>query len=50
MALGWKTTPPQSDDERLAGHETVYQASRGGWFPPEDKPVPGTPQDGVRKD
>lgn len=44
MALGWTTTP-EPDDERLQGHETVYQASRGGHFPEEDKPVPGTPQE-----
>lgn len=23
---------------------TVYQASRGGWFPKPKKPVPGTPK------
>ncbi|MFF8732762.1 hypothetical protein ACF073_40810 [Streptomyces sp. NPDC015171] len=23
------------------GTPTEYQASRGGWFPAEDKPVPG---------
>lgn len=44
MALGW-TTNPEPDDERLQGHETVYCASRGGHFPVEEKPVPGTPQD-----
>ncbi len=43
MALGW-TKNPKPDDERLAGHETDYQASRGGWYPTRDKPVPGTPQ------
>jgi hypothetical protein len=32
------------DDPRLAGHETVYQASRGGHYPAPDKPVPGTPK------
>ncbi|MYW48864.1 hypothetical protein [Streptomyces sp. SID161] len=42
MALGWKTTP-EPDDPRLAKHETVYQASRGGYFPASQKPVPGTP-------
>jgi hypothetical protein len=40
MALGWKT-PPAPDDPRLKGHETTYQASRGGWFKTEEKPVPG---------
>ncbi|UOB09088.1 hypothetical protein MQE23_08485 [Streptomyces sp. HP-A2021] len=43
MALGWSKTP-EPDDPRLAGHETTYQASRGGHFPEPDKPVPGTPQ------
>ncbi|NUV31948.1 hypothetical protein [Streptomyces odorifer] len=27
---------------------TVYQASRGGWFPPAEKPVPGKPKKGRR--
>ncbi|MGW2210130.1 hypothetical protein [Streptomyces sp. NPDC001781] len=40
MALGWKKNP-SPDDPRLKGRETEYQASRGGWFPPKDKPVPG---------
>lgn len=31
-------------EEQLATHATVYQASRGGHFPVEEKPVPGTPQ------
>jgi len=43
MALGWKK-PPEPDDERLQGHATDYRASRGGWYPVEDKPVPGTPK------
>lgn len=30
--------------EQLAQHETVYLASRGGHFPVEEKPVPGTPK------
>lgn len=33
MALGFKK-PIEPDDERLQGHETTYQASRGGYFPP----------------
>ena len=41
-----------SQDELRAGQpaeqhgqfETVYQASRGGHFEEEEKPVPGTPQ------
>jgi hypothetical protein len=36
--------PIDPDDERLEGHETDYRASRGGWYPVEEKPVPGTPQ------
>ena len=32
------------DDPRLKGKETDYQASRGGWFPREKKPTPGTPK------
>jgi hypothetical protein len=30
--------------ERLEQQKTTYQASRGGHFPAEDKPTPGTPQ------
>lgn len=26
-------------------YTTTYQASRGGWFPPTPKPVPGTPKE-----
>jgi hypothetical protein len=33
MALGFQE-PIDADDERLQGHETTYQASRGGYFPP----------------
>jgi hypothetical protein len=43
MALGFKK-PISKDDPRLKGHETTYQASRGGHVPPEKKPVPGTPK------
>ncbi|MEU7381535.1 hypothetical protein AB0A91_16335 [Streptomyces sp. NPDC042207] len=43
MALGFKKPIP-ADDPRLKGHETTYQASRGGWVKPEEKPVPGTPK------
>ena len=43
MALGFKK-PIKKDDPRLAGKETQYSASRGGWFPAKKKPVPGTPQ------
>jgi len=40
MALGFKR-PIRQDDPRLNGHETTYQASRGGWYRPDPKPVPG---------
>ncbi|MGI3198428.1 hypothetical protein ACRJ4B_16050 [Streptomyces sp. GTA36] len=43
MALGFKK-PIEPDDPRLKGHETTYQASRGGWMKKEPKPVPGTPK------
>ncbi|MFF5801609.1 hypothetical protein [Streptomyces albogriseolus] len=33
MALGFKK-PISGDDPRLKGHETTYQASRGGHYPP----------------
>lgn len=33
------------DDPRRKRHETTYQASRGGWFKPADKPVAGTPKE-----
>lgn len=46
MALGWKK-PPAPDDPRLAGHETTYQASRGGWLKTKDKPVAGTTKKGT---
>lgn len=42
MAL--KQPKPKPDDPRLKGHETTYQASRGGSYPPAKKPVPGTPK------
>jgi hypothetical protein len=48
MALGFKK-PIEPNDERLQGHGTTYQASRGGHFPVEDKPVPGAPQEGQRE-
>lgn len=39
MALGFKTPIP-ADDPRLEGHETTYQASRGGHFPTPTQPTP----------
>ncbi len=59
MALGFGK-PIAADDPRLKGHETTYQASRGGYFPPTqaqrenervqitveraDKPTPAKPK------
>lgn len=48
MALGFPE-PISKDDERLAGHETDYRASAGGWYPPAETPVPGTPLEGERE-
>ncbi|WP_330236140.1 hypothetical protein [Streptomyces sp. NBC_00566] len=45
MALGFKK-PIEPNDPRLKGRETEYQGSRGGWFPPEKKPVPGAKKKG----
>ncbi|WP_406157740.1 hypothetical protein [Streptomyces canus] len=35
--------------ERREQQATVYQASRGGHYPAEARPTPGTPQDGSRE-
>ncbi|WP_330349598.1 hypothetical protein [Streptomyces sp. NBC_00582] len=43
MALGFPR-PIKPDDPRLKGHETTYQASRGGWLKTTKKPAPGTPK------
>jgi len=43
MAL--KQPKLEEDAPRRKGHETTYQASRGGWFPSPAKPVPGTPKE-----
>ncbi|MBQ1096313.1 hypothetical protein KBY55_09475 [Streptomyces sp. b94] len=43
MALGFNK-PIEPDDARLQGHETTYQASRGGHFPPQPQPAQGTPE------
>ncbi|MFJ4649485.1 hypothetical protein ACIP6Q_39125 [Streptomyces bobili] len=48
MALGFKK-PIEPTDPRLSGHETDYQASRGGHFPVPPKPVPGTPKEQPRR-
>lgn len=42
MAL--KQPTPAPNDPRLQGHERTYEASRGGHYKPEEKPVPGTPK------
>lgn len=39
MALGFPR-PIKPDDPRLAGHETTYRGSRGGWTKPMDRPAP----------
>jgi hypothetical protein len=41
-----KQPKPAPDDPRLKGHETTYSASRGGHYPSQPKPVPGTPKQG----
>jgi hypothetical protein len=43
MALGFKNPVP-ANDPRLKGHETTYQASRGGHFPEPKKPTPAKPK------
>ncbi|MFE4051223.1 hypothetical protein [Streptomyces sp. YIM B13518] len=43
MALGFKKTISK-DDPRLQGHETTYQASRGGWLKPAKKAKPAEPK------
>jgi hypothetical protein len=45
MALGFPK-PISKDDPRLKGHETTWQASRGGSFPEPKKPVPAKPKKG----
>lgn len=53
--MAFKRTGSQDDlragmsEEQLAQHATEYRASQGGWYPVEDKPVPGTPQEDARK-
>lgn len=48
MALGFKKPIP-ADDPRLKGHETDYQALRGGWMKKPKTPTPGTPQTPPKK-
>jgi hypothetical protein len=43
MALGFPK-PIKKDDARLKGHETTYQASRGGWLKPAKKIAPAKPK------
>lgn len=40
MPLSELKPDPKLDDM----FETTYQASRGGWFKPAEKPVPGKPK------
>lgn len=35
-------------EEQLEQQATEYRASQGGWYPVEDKPVPGAPLEGPR--
>lgn len=37
-------TPRTTHPEHETRHATTYQASRGGYFPEREKPVPGTPK------
>ncbi|MFD9174664.1 hypothetical protein ACFWDT_05975 [Streptomyces diastaticus] len=47
MGLFRKSMPlselTQSDEDKKK-FETTYQASRGGWVKPTEKPVPGKPK------
>lgn len=38
------STAPQTRPDPK--HETVYQPSRGGWYPTAQKPAPGQPKKG----
>ncbi|MEU6437447.1 hypothetical protein ABZ874_24360 [Streptomyces albidoflavus] len=40
MPLSELKADPKTDGK----FETTYQASRGGWFKPTEKPVPGKPK------
>ncbi|MGW1622933.1 hypothetical protein [Streptomyces sp. NPDC002172] len=49
--MAFRASIPQAElakhltpEERESGPQ--YEASRGGWYPQEDKPVPGTPLNG----
>ncbi|MFF4950577.1 hypothetical protein [Streptomyces chattanoogensis] len=42
MAFRRISIAPQSRPD--SRYETTYQASRGGWFKTQPKPVPGTPK------
>lgn len=45
--MAFRKSVPQEElrgamsEEQLDRQATTYQASRGGWFPAEGKPVPG---------
>lgn len=53
--MAFRRSVPQQDleasvpAEQIAQHETVYRASLGGYYPPEEQPVPGTPLEGDRQ-
>ncbi|MER5213689.1 hypothetical protein ABT063_24735 [Streptomyces sp. NPDC002838] len=53
--MAFRRSVPQEDlaetmtPEQVARHTTTYQASRGGHFPAEERPVPGTPQERPRQ-
>jgi hypothetical protein len=48
--MAFRRTMPQDElrdsmtEEQRAQQATTYQASRGGYFPEREKPVPGTPK------
>ena len=44
LPKNWPTRDPNRvpDDEKQV---TEYRASQGGWYPKEEKPVPGTPRE-----
>ncbi len=48
--MAFRRTMPQDElrdsmtEEQRTRHATTYQASRGGFFPEQEKPVPGTPK------
>lgn len=53
--MSFRRSVPQEElretmsEEQLARHATTYQASRGGCFPREQRPVPGQPKSPPQK-